>query len=162
MSSALYSARIGDSHSIAEGVPYDELLKCIMEFTVRSALARSIDESDWEHDELRRKGLVVLQIFHNGKAVWADTETFTAELAEARREHCERFERINELDPALYDRLDRDLRVHWRRAGYDVPSLLHDMKKLFIELERDASDHAAGAREALLHDLLNGSHLNSS
>jgi hypothetical protein len=154
MKSDLYSARIGESCSIGEQKTYDDLLHGIMEFTIRAALARSIDESDWEHEELRRKGLAALQIVRNGKAVWACRESFGAELAEARREHDARFERSNELDPALYDRLDGDLRAYWRRAGYDTPSLAYDMKKLFAELERDAADRAAGARESLLTELL--------
>jgi hypothetical protein len=155
MESALYSANIGESYPLAEKTTYDALLQRIMEFTIRAALARSVDESDWEHEELRRKGLSALQLFRNGKAVWADRDTFEEERAEAQRERDARFERINELDPGLYDRLDHDLRARWQRAGYDVPSLMHDMKKLFLELERDAADRAAGAREGLLNDLLN-------
>jgi hypothetical protein len=154
MHSELYSARIGESYSITEQSTYDGLLQRIMEFTIRAALARSIDESDWEHEELRRKGLAALQIVRNGRAVWACRESFGAELAEARRERDARFEQSNELNPALYDRLDGDLRACWRRAGYDTPSLAHDMKKLFAELERDAADRAAGARESLLTELL--------
>jgi hypothetical protein len=149
-----YTAVIGDSHSIGERISYKELVKRTMEFTIRAALARSADESDWEHDELRRRGLRALQIFRDGKAVWADSELFREELGQARRQHDARFEQLNECDPGLYDRLDGDLRAQWRRAGYDAGSLRLDMKKLFVELERDAADRAARARESLLRELL--------
>jgi len=152
----LYSARIGESCSIAERITYDDLLQRIIEFTIRAALARCIDETDWEQEQLRRNGLDALQIVRNGKAVWNAPEVFHKELAAARRAKDARFERNNELDPTLYDRLDNDLRAQWRRAGYQTPSLLHDMKRLFIELERDAADRAADAREGLLSDLLKG------
>lgn len=126
-----------------------------MEFTVRAAMARSTDESDWEHDELRRRGLAAVQIFRNGKAVWDNPATYRLELVEAQRERIERkFNDANELDPTLYGRLDRDLRARWRRAGYRVPSLCNDMKKLFAELERDVMDSAAHARENLLCEIL--------
>jgi len=154
MESALYSARIGDSYSIGERMQYEALLRRIMEFTIRAAIARSIDESEWEHEELRHKGLGALAILRGGKAIWIDGELYARELAEAKRERDPRFEQSNELDPVLFERLDCDLRERWRRAGYDVPCLMHDMKKLFTELERDASDRAAGAREDLLAELL--------
>jgi hypothetical protein len=155
MKGPIYSARIGESLCIAEGVPYEALLRQIIEFIVRAAVARSIDENDWEHEELRRRGLSVLQIFRNGKAVWTDPSGFEAELAEARRERVEqRFNDRNELDPDLYLKLDENLRETLCRAGYKAPSLLTDMKKLFIELERDAADHAAGAREGLVGEIL--------
>ena len=151
----LFSARIGESCVLAERIAYDELLRRIMEFTVRAALARTVDESEWEHDELRRKGLAAIDVFRNEKAIWTDERTFSEERAAAQCSRDLRFERFNELDPALYARINRDLRHQWRRAGYDSPCLLHDMKKLFDELERDAADRAAGARESLLVDLLN-------
>ena len=76
-------------------------------------------------------------------------------MAEAHRERIERkFNDLNELDTTLYPRLDRDLRARWRRAGYRVPSLCSDMKKLFAELERDVTDSAANARENLLGEIL--------
>jgi hypothetical protein len=153
MKAELYSARIGDSRAIAEETTYEELVQRIMEFTVRAALARSIDESEWEHEELRRKGLRVLAILRDGRAVWADADTFNAELREARRLRDARFERCNELDASLYDRLDGDLRALWRCAGYESPTLLHDMKKLFSELEGEAADRAAQAREGLLSEI---------
>jgi len=155
MEPVCYSVRIGESHCIAEGVPYDALLDRIVEFTIRAAVARSADESEWEHEELRRKGLTALQLFRNRRAVWDDRAIFEAELAEARRENVgERFEAANELDPTLCADLDRDLRARWRRAGYEVPCLQHEMKVLFSELERDAADRATRAREGLLGDVL--------
>lgn len=155
MDPTCYSVRIGESHCVADGIPYDALLDRIVEFTIRAAVARSTDESEWEHEELRRRGLSALQIFRNHRAVWDDRSTFEIELAEARRENIgERFESTNELDPALFTDLDRDLRGLWRRAGYEVPSMRNDMRALFAELERDAADRAAHAREGLLDDVL--------
>jgi hypothetical protein len=152
---SLYSARIGESFCLGEEMSYDALLRNLIEFTVRGAVARSIDEGEWEHEELRRRGLAAIQIVRNGKAVWMDRDTFEAELAEARRELVEaRFLAANELDPALCERLDRELRARWRLAGYETPSLLNDMKKLFLELQRDAADRAATARERLVGDVL--------
>jgi hypothetical protein len=150
-----YSVRIGESHCVAEGIPYAALLDRIVEFTIRAAVARSVDESEWEHEELRRRGLGALQIFRDQRAVWDDRSTFETELAAARRQNVgERFEATNELDPGLFAGLDRDLRARWRRAGYEVPSLRRDMRALFSELERDAADRAANARESLLGDVL--------
>lgn len=155
MDPARYSVRIGESHCIAEGIPYDALLDRIVEFTIRAAVARSADESEWEHDELRRRGLRALQVFRDRRAVWDDRTTFETELAAARRQSIDdTFEATNELDPALFTQLDCDLRARWRRAGYEVPSLRFDMKALFAELERDAADRAADARESLLDDVL--------
>ena len=136
-------------------MPYGALLRSVIEFTVRGAVARSIDEGEWEHEELRRRGLAAIQIVRNGKAIWIERDNFEAELAEARREHVEaRFLAANKLDPALYERLDAQLRVRWRLAGYETPSLINDMKKLFLELQRDATDRAATARERLVGDVL--------
>jgi hypothetical protein len=155
VSKSLYSARIGESHCIAARVPYNVLLDRIVEFTIRAALARCADECDWEHDELRRKGIGALQIFRNDKALWADPAMFERELAEARREQIEeRFRRTNEADAALYVRLDNDLRARWRAAGYESPSLASDMKKIFGELERDAAERVEVARENLVVELL--------
>ncbi|MBV8196702.1 MAG: hypothetical protein JO263_01085 [Candidatus Eremiobacteraeota bacterium] len=151
----LYSACIGESHRIAEDVPYETLLSRIMEFTIRAALAHSIDENDWEQDQLRRNGLRAIGLFRNGKAIWSDCAAFEIELAEARRERVEsRFAQTNAADPALYARLDRDLVRRWRLAGYQTPSLANDMKPLFVELERDAAERAEGARESLVGELL--------
>lgn len=147
---------IGESRMIAQRVPYDELLRRIMEFTIRGALARSIDESEWEHEELRRKGLSSLQVFHNERAVWVCAKTFAEEHAEAERERDARFDERNELDPTLYERLDRDLRARWQSAGYKASSLIENMKEIFVELERDASERATVAREGLLAEVLKG------
>lgn len=150
-----YTARIEESASIAEDVDYERLLAGILEFTVRAAIARSEDESQWEHEELRRRGLEGVHIFRNGKAVWTDRESFEAELAEARRENFQdNFEATNELDPTFLEELDRDLRERWRLAGYEVPSLLENMKPLFSQLESDARDRAADAREALIEEVI--------
>ncbi len=126
-----------------------------MEFTIRAALARCVDECDWEHDQLRRKGIGAIQIFRNAKAVWADSALFDLELAEAQREGVEdRFRNANEADPALHERIDEDLRARWRRAGFDSPSLAGDMKRIFGELEREASERAETARQSLVGELL--------
>jgi len=151
----LYAARIGESHRLADGVTYPALLNRIMEFTIRAALARSVDQYEWEHDELRRRGLGAIQIFRDGKAIWADSAAFEQELAEARRERIEeRFRDANEADPALCRRLDQDLRARWRVRGYETPSLAKDMKKIFSELEREAAERAEVARESLVGELL--------
>jgi hypothetical protein len=152
--SDVYSVRIGESHSIGEDIAYNELLRRLMEFIVRAALARCVDESEWEQEELRRRGLAALAISHSGKAIWTDRQIFEHERAEARRERDRRFARTNQLDPEIFERLDTDLRSRWRQLGYETPSLLHDMKKLFAEIERDAAERAAGAREGLLAELL--------
>lgn len=154
---ALYSARAGESNVFAEGVEYETLINRIIEFTARAAVARSIDASDSEQDELRRSGLRALQIFKCGKAIWDDAKTFEDELAEARRERvASRFTRTNTADQHFYERLDRDLVSRWRHAGYQTSSLAFDMKKLFLELERDATACAEDAREALVGEILRG------
>jgi hypothetical protein len=150
-----YSVRIGESYLLVECVPYDVLLKSIMEFTIRAAVARSIDEGDWEHEQLRRNGLAGLQLFRGGRAVWSDRGTFEEQLAEARSQGDEpRFRESSEADAYLYERLDRDLRDRWRLAGYDIPSLMNDMKTLLTELERDARDRVAEAKDGLVADIL--------
>jgi hypothetical protein len=150
-----YSANIGESCCIAERAPYETLLSRIVEFSVRAAVAHSIDESEWEHEQLRRRGLAALQLYRNEKAVWDDSTAYDAELAEARRENIdERFQASNELNAELYKRIDADLQARWRRLGYSTPTLSHNMKRLFAELERDASDRAKQAREGLLDDIL--------
>lgn len=150
-----YSVRVGESCCLGEDLSYEQLLQRIVEFTVRAAVARSIDETQWEHEELRRKGFEALQIFKNRKAIWDDDAMFQTELLEARREHVgQRFESTNELDVSFYDRLDNDLRARWRHAGYETACLRRDMKPLFKELERDAAERADKAREGLLGDVL--------
>lgn len=134
---------------------YDALLARIMEFTIRAAVARTSDESEWEHEQLRRRGVAALALSRDGKALWDDPQIFAEELSEARREDvARRFEAHNELDPAFYDDLDRDLRARWRHLGYESPSLRHDMKALFLELECDISDRALDARERMLADFI--------
>jgi hypothetical protein len=152
---ARYSARMEESVNIAEDVAYERLSTDILEFTVRAAIARSGDESEWEYDELRRRGLSGIQIFRNGKAIWTDSNIFEVELAEARRSKCEgRFDEMNELDPTFLEELDRNLRQRWRLAGYEVSSLLGTMKALFSELESDVRDRVADARRALTDEIL--------
>jgi hypothetical protein len=152
---ARYTARMEESVSIAEDVAYERLSTVILEFAVRAAIARSEDESKWEHEELRRRGLSGIQIFRNGKAIWTDRDTFETELAEARRSKCEGyFDERNELDPTFLEELDRDLRQRLRLAGYEVSSLLGSMKALFSELESDVKDRTADARQALTDEIL--------
>lgn len=134
---------------------YEALLLRVMAFTVRAAVARSADESDWEHEQLRRNGLGALELFRDDKALWDDARTFAEELAEACREGVgARFQAQNELDPAFYDELDHDLCARWRRLGYETPSLRGDMKPLFLELERDVADRTMHARERMLTEFL--------
>jgi hypothetical protein len=152
---ASYTACIGDSFTIVENASYESLVRAILTLTLRAATARSADESEWEHEELRRRGLGSVQVFRDHKALWTDRQSFQAELDEAEREHvADRFKAINELDPAFFEELDRDLRVLWRLAGYDAGSLSENMKSLFVELESDANDCAAKAREALIEEIL--------
>jgi hypothetical protein len=151
---ARYTARMERS-VIAEDVAYEQLSTGILEFTVRAAIARAQDESEWEHEELRRRGLSGIQIFRDGKAIWTDRDSFNAELAEATRTKCEgRFYERNELDPTLLEELDRNLRQRWRLVGYEVSSLLGSMKGLFSELESDARESIDDARKALIDDIL--------
>jgi hypothetical protein len=157
MSVDRYSVRMSESYCIAEDATYDMLLTRLVEFTVRAAVARCVDETEWEHELLRREGLGALQIYHNGKAAWDDAASFEAERAEACREHiASKFDASNELNADVYVKLDRDLCARWQRAGYQTPSLLHDMKQLFAAIERDASARANDARNGLLDELLSG------
>jgi hypothetical protein len=152
---ARYSARIGESYCLGEELPYDALVRRIVEFTVRAAVARALDESAWEQEEIRRNGLAAVQLARNGKALWADEGSFEIELAEAKREHVEtRFKERNACDASVYERLDRDVRASWRAVGYETPSLRNDMKKLFLELQRDASDRTARALESLVAEVV--------
>lgn len=153
MNSARYSARIGEAHCIGVSMPYETLLVRIMEFTVRAAIAKVADESEWEHERLRRNGLAALQVSRNGKALWDNAKIFDQELAAAQRGNAaKQFRECNVLDPEFFARLDRDLGLLWRRLGYEAGSLRGDMKALFSELEHDAADRAAQARERLLAD----------
>jgi hypothetical protein len=159
----LYSARISPTARIAEDVDYENLLERIAEYTLRAAFAHAIDEHDWEQEELRRKGLGAIELFHNARAVWFDGIEFERLAAEARALKCPSFETGNELDPALCERIDGDLQARWRRAGYPVTSLAADMRQLFAELEADAMDRSREARASLLSDVLRaGNETNSS
>ena len=155
MNSPRYSAWIGEARSIALDMPYEALLRGLMAFVARAAVAGAADQSDWEQEQLRRQGLGSLQLSRDDKALWDDPQTFAEELAEARLEGVEaRFQAQNELDPAFYERLDDDLRARWRHLGYDAPSLRDNMKPLFLELQRDVADAASRAMERMLAGLL--------
>ena len=78
----LFSARISPSACIAESVDYDTLLEQIAEYTLRAAFAHAVDQHDWNQEELRRKGLRALELFHNGRAVWRDRVAFEESQAE--------------------------------------------------------------------------------
>ena len=112
-------------------MPYETLLVRLMEFTIRAAIAKSADESVWEHERLRKRGISALQIRYT-----------TGETIQPR----------DVLDPAFYARLDCDLRARWRRLGYQTESLRDDMKALFLELENDASQAITDARGRFLTD----------
>jgi hypothetical protein len=150
----LYSARISPSARIAEDVEYHVLLERIAEYTLRAAFAHAIDEHDWEQEELRRRGLRAVELFHNARAVWLDRIEFERLQADARSGGAPAFETSNELDAGLLERIDRDLQARWRRAGYTVDSLACEMRKLFAQLEADAIDRSREARDHLLTDVL--------
>lgn len=147
MDSARYSVRVGETCWIGVDMAYRVLLVHLMEFTMRAAIAKSADESEWEHEQLRKHGIGALQVFRSGRAVWDSAPIFNEELDEARREGCAvQFRAQNELDPEFYARLDRDLRARWRRLGYCAESLRGDMKALFSELEHEATRRVVDAR----------------
>jgi hypothetical protein len=151
-----YTATIVDTYCVADKVSYVELLRAIVEFTLRAAAARSIEESDWAHEELRRSGLASLQIFRDDKAIWTDTVAFSEELAARPGGAVDMFAEHNEIDPDFYALLERDLQALWRSSGYDAPTLLNDMKRLFTELEREMETTARYAREGFVRDILSG------
>ncbi|HEY5427210.1 MAG TPA: hypothetical protein VIJ77_11720 [Candidatus Tumulicola sp.] len=131
----------------------------MVEYILRAAFARAFDQEDWEHDELRRKGLGAVELFHNGRAVWEDRPAFER----ARREFvlpdrpsdaAGAFETRNELAPEMFARLDRDLSRRWRQSGYLVYSLTPDMKRLFKQLEDDLRARVREAREDLVGEIL--------
>jgi hypothetical protein len=154
MAADRYTARIGSSLALAEDVPYRVLLRRIVRFTAEAAAARCADDARWEQEELRKRGLSALALSREGKALWSDPGLFESELDEARREGAlAAFTALNELDSEARGRLDRDLRHLWREAGYDVPSLIHTMKKLFVELEADINDTTAGARAGFVDEI---------
>ena len=84
MSATLYTVHIGEHHCFARGVTYEAMLRLIVERTVRAALARSIDSSNWEDEQLRHKGLASFQICQGSKAIWSDPVLFCEELAASR------------------------------------------------------------------------------
>ncbi|MBV8489603.1 MAG: hypothetical protein JO199_03660 [Candidatus Eremiobacteraeota bacterium] len=148
-----YTARIGGT-TIAENAPYDTLLVRIVEYTVRAAVARTADRSEWEFEELRDRGIDALEIAHDGKAIWCDRRDYECERAAAVSQAAgETFDASNELDAGFCERLDHDLRARWQRAGYETPSLAGNMRPLFGELERDAADRAAVAQNGLVADI---------
>ncbi len=156
-----YTARLDGTASaakdsnIAEGVSYNALLRNIVEYTLRAATARVADRSTWEQEELKRKGLSAIHIFRNGRAIWTDPALFEKELGEARREGIDaEFSKKNELDLAICRNLDRDLQEWWRRAGYESGCLLRNMRRLFTELERDASERVAEAWDGFIGEIL--------
>jgi hypothetical protein len=148
-----YSARISPSACIAEDVEYENLLDRLAEYALRAAFARAADENDWEQDELRRKGLGAVELYHNGRAVWQDPVSFQQCRSEDAGAGA-RFDLGNELDPGLLERLDADLRKRWRACGYMVSSVASNMKKLFDQLQDDAAERSREAREELLAELL--------
>ncbi|MEO6836721.1 MAG: hypothetical protein ABI231_12570 [Candidatus Tumulicola sp.] len=150
-----YSAQISPSARIVENASYDTLLDRICEYMVRAAFARATDRHDWEQDQLRCRGLLAIELFHNGRAVWQDRSDFEGLLSEAAdASAAAQFATANELDPGLTERIEWDLRVRWRRAGYMVPELYGNMKKLFEELESYVRDCDRDARDALIAELL--------
>jgi hypothetical protein len=150
-----YTLRIAEGRPIAERVSYDELLKCVVEYILRASLARTIDQGEFEHEEVRCNGLTAFQISRDGKAIWADQVLFDRTLDEARRTgSAPAFEAVNELDTSLLDRIDRNLTSLWSLAGYRTPSLAHSMKLLFREIERDAMAQADNALEGFAAELL--------
>jgi hypothetical protein len=154
MTSEHYSAYIGTSVAIAEDVPYAILLRDIVRFTAEAAAARCADDARWEQEELRKKGLSALELYRDGKAVWEERRNFDSELAEARVTGCGAdFVAANQLDAALLAHLDRDLRKLWRQAGYDAHALIHNMKRLFSELEADIGASSARARRAFVDEI---------
>ncbi|HEX4014924.1 MAG TPA: hypothetical protein VHX17_13695 [Candidatus Cybelea sp.] len=139
-----YSARIG-AMGVAAGVPYDELVGRILELVLRAAIAVAADQFEWEDEELRRDGLMAIEFFHGGRALWWDAACFGAERPDPEQ---------NELDPHFFERLDLDLRRRLKRAGYGVPPLLACSKALYAEIAADVADRCAGARESLLIEIL--------
>jgi hypothetical protein len=141
---------------VVQNALYALLLKNLVRFTVEAAVAHSADESSWDQDQLRRRGLDALEVARDGKALWSDGVSFNAELAQARqRREATEFTARNELDPEFCARLDGDLRRLLRQAGYDVPSLMHTMKPFFAEIDTDLRASASGARKAFIEEIVN-------
>jgi hypothetical protein len=150
-----YTARIGHGVSIAEDVPYDDLVNRVLEYVLRAAIAKAADQFTWEEEELRRNGLYGIEFAREAKALWWNRSEFQAERDEALREGCNgRFLSSNELDAEFIATLDVDVRERLRRAGYSIPSLLTDMKELYQQIASEASDRTMQAREALVAEIL--------
>lgn len=149
-----YTARI-ESLVLTENASYSDLLKSLMERIVRAAVARAADESTWEYEELRKHGLCAVQFLRDGRALWREVSCFRFEsLAAEQAGDAVRFYAQNELDPGFFERLGFDLREKWARAGYACQDLCEGMKDLFRELEADALERAAGARRALIEEIV--------
>jgi hypothetical protein len=155
----VYSARIMPSADLAENVTYDMLQRTVFEYTLRAAFAWAFDQHDWEQEELRRKGLAAVELFHNGRAVWNDQTLFHESAAafaicDATPDATETFNRSNELDPSLLAYLDRDICRRWELSGYLVQSVATEMKPLFEQLQADVQDRANEAREQLYLEVI--------
>jgi hypothetical protein len=150
-----YTARIGLGATIAENVSYDDLILRVLEFMLRAAIARANDNIRWEDEELRREGLRRIEFACDGKALWWDRQTFSAERAEACREGVgERFDAENACRSVFLKKLDADLRGRLAEAGYSSPCLITNMKALFSELAVDARQQATEAQELLVQSIL--------
>ena len=154
MAADRYTVRIAGT-TLADDVPYGEVLRSVVRYTVEAAVARAADRYDWEHEELRRRGLAAFEIARNGRALWCEPGDFATERALAGAQGAgTAFDAANELDSGFCQRLDADLRELWRKAGYETPSLAADMRPLFAELESDAQDRAASARSGLVLEIV--------
>jgi hypothetical protein len=150
-----FTVRIGDGVSIVEDASYSELVERVLEFVVRAGMAKASDDCNWEEEELRRRGLRVLEIVRDGKALWWDPDAFEAESREATREGAHKeFVARNEAGESLLEGLDSDVRERLRCAGYATRSLLGGMEDLYAQIAADASERSAQAREGLLVEIL--------
>ena len=141
--------------SIAENVSYSELVRRVLEFVLRAAVSRAGDQFAWEEEELRRQGLHRIEFACSGRALWWDASAYGAEESEAKREGARRrFASENALDLQFFEKLDVDLRERLCRAGYSTPSLLADMKELFVEIAAEVADRSARARDALIGEIV--------
>ncbi len=80
--------RFRDTYCVAEDATYDELLTRLMEITARAAVACCIDEPDWEHEQLRRRGLSALDIFRNGR-LFGPTARLSKRASKRTRDACD-------------------------------------------------------------------------
>ena len=149
-----YTAQIS-GFAIAQDAPYALLLENLARFMVQAAVAHSADESRWDQEDLRLHGLYGLEVFRNGKALWHDRETFDIESAQAHDQRAAaEFAQRNELDTALWERLDHDLRRLLQQAGYDVPSLARTMKPFFAQINDDLEASASDERRTLIEEIV--------